>query len=128
MPARNIYLTPGAEEALGARSRGGERTQGDRSAAVSRMIERYAEVARRHLPEFSEAEWSLLREALNGWLAEPAASVGWLALGVRDAIALDGLDEKWGVDGPALIARLEALDYAGCCAVLDAVERWWVTQ
>lgn len=29
----------------------------------------------------------------------------------------------WGVDGPALLARLEALDYAGCLAVLDAVER-----
>ena len=128
MPARNLYLTPGAEDALGARSHGGERAQCDRSAVASRMMERYAEVCRRSLPELTEPEWSLLRDSLNGWAAEPVASVGWLAMGVRDSIQLDGLDAKWGVDGDALLARLEALDYAGCCAVLDAVERWWVEQ
>lgn len=128
MPARSLYLTPGADEALEARSRGGERGSGDRSAAASRMIERYAELARRSLPELTEAEWNLVRDALNGWLPEPAASVGWLAMGVRDAIKLDGLDDKWAVDGDALLERLEALDYAGCLAVLDAVERWWVTR
>ena len=31
-------------------------------------------------------------------------------------------------DGADLLARLEALDYAGCCAVLDAVERWWTQR
>lgn len=120
MPARNLYLSPGAEDALGART-SGER---DRSAVASRMMERYAEVCRRSLPELSEAEWSLLRDSLNGWAPEPAASVGWLAMGVRDSIELDGLDTKWGVDSSALLERLENLDYAGCCAVLDAVERW----
>ena len=123
MPARNLYLTPGAEDALGARATG-ERV---RSAVVSRMMERYAEVCRRALPELTDAEWDLLRDSLNGWLPEPAASVGWLAMGVRDSIALDGLADKWGVDGPALLSRLEALDYAGCLAVLDAVERWWAS-
>jgi hypothetical protein len=124
MPARHLYLSPGAEEALGARATG----ERDRSAVVSRMMERYAEVCRRALPEFSGPEWDLLRDSLNGWAPEPAASVGWLAMGVRDSIGLDHLDDKWGVDGPALLARLEALDYAGCCAALDAVERWWAVQ
>lgn len=126
MPARSLYLSPGAEEALGARSRGGERAQGDRSTVASRMMERYAEMCRREvLPEFAQAELDLLRDALNGWPPEPVASVGWLAMGVRDAITLDHLDAKWGADGPALLAKLDALDYAGCCAVLDAVERFW---
>jgi hypothetical protein len=52
-----------------------------------------------------------------------ATSAGWLAMGVRDSIEMDGLADKWGVDGADLLARLEALDYAGCLAVLDAVER-----
>lgn len=124
MPARNLYLTPGAEDALGARATG----ERDRSAVACRMMERYAEVCRRALPELTDAEWDLLRDSLNGWLPEPAASVGWLAMGVRDSIELDGLADKWGVDGPALLSRLEALDYAGCLAVLDAVERWWARR
>jgi hypothetical protein len=121
MPARNLYLTPGAEDALGARATG----ERDRSAVASRMMERYAEVCRRHLPELLRAEFDLLRDSLNGFMPEPAAAVGWLAMGVRDSIQLDHLDQKWGVDGPELLAKLDALDYAGCCAVLDAVERWW---
>lgn len=128
MPARHLYLSPGAEDALGARSRGGAGATGDRSTAVSRMIERYAEVCRRSLPELSEAEWNLLRDSLNGLCPEPAASVAWLAMGVRDSIALDHLDRKWDVDGAAILSKLDTLDYAGCCAVLDAVERWWVAQ
>ena len=52
MPARHLYLSPGAEEALGARATG----ERDRSAVVSRMMERYAEVCRRALPEFSGPE------------------------------------------------------------------------
>lgn len=124
MPARNLYLSPGAEDALGARATG----ERDRSAVASRMMERYAEICRRSLPELSDAEWDLLRDSLNGWLPEPAASVGWLAMGVRDSIEMDGLAGKWGVDGPALLSRLEALDYAGCLAVLDAVEQWRATK
>jgi hypothetical protein len=119
MPARNLYLTPGAEDALGARATG----ERDRSAVASRMMERYAEVCRRHLPELLRAEFDLLRDSLNGFMPEPAAAVGWLAMGVRDSIEMDGLADKWGVDGADLLARLEALDYAGCLAVLDAVER-----
>jgi hypothetical protein len=130
MPAtpRHITLSPGAENALGDRSGGKRGLGGDRSAAVSRMMERYAEVCRRHLPDLTEAEWNLLRDSMNGLCPEPAASVAWLAMGVRDSIALDHLDEKWDVDGLGLIRKLDALDYAGCCAVLDAVERWWVEQ
>lgn len=128
MPARSLYLTPGADEALEARSRGGERGSGDRSAAASRMMERYAEVCRRHLPDLTEAEWNLLRDSLNGLSPEPAASVAWLAMAVRDSITLDHLNLKWDVDATAFLKLLDALDYAGCCAVLDAVERWWVEQ
>jgi len=120
----SLYLTPSAIEALGDRTSGNR----DRSAVASRMLERYAEACRRHLPDFSESEWNLLRDALNGWTAEPAASVAWLVMGVADAIKLGELADKWEVDGAALLARLEQLDYAGCCAVLDAVERWWAAH
>lgn len=123
MPSRNIYLTPDAAAALAARSTGDR----DVSRAACRMLERYAEVARRCRPELSEAEWSLLRDACNGWAVEPASAVAWLPLQVDDAIRLDELDRKWGVDGPALIERLRRLDYAGCLAVLDEIERWWAT-
>lgn len=101
-----------------------------RTAVIRRTIERYREICRRELAalDLSEAEWDLLRDGLNGVWHEPARSIGALHIGVRDSIELDGLATKRGVDGPALVAKLEGLSYAGCVAVVDAVERWWASR
>ena len=124
MPAYSIYLTPAATDALVLRYK----DEGNRSAAVSRMIERYAELAQRAMPDLTEAEWNLCRDALNGWFIDTAESIKFVPWEVADGIKLNGLDEKWKVDGPALVAKLEAMDFSALCALLDAVERWWVEQ
>ena len=117
--ATHIYLSHEATEALA------QRASSNRSAAVSRMIERYDELCRRALPELSEAEWNLVYDACNGWLVDMARSVAYLPHEVEDHIKLNGADAKWGVDGEVLMAKLAALDYAGCVAVVDAAERFW---
>jgi hypothetical protein len=72
----------------------------------------------------AEAEENLLRDALNGvWLDE--TSWAYLALEIEDAVRLDALDRKWGVDGAALLARLHALCPGQLAALADAIERFW---
>jgi len=44
---------------------------------------------------------------------------------VRDGIDLDRLDEKWGVDGPALLKKLEMLSPFGTAALFDFCAVLW---
>lgn len=96
------------------------------------------EVARRDLARYyaalafelrgivlSEAEAALVCDACNGVLHDEQTA-GWIAEGVADAIVLDGLADKWGIDGDDLIARLRSLRHTQRLAIVDAVERYWV--
>ena len=105
--------------AFAARRRGEESI----STVADRDLHRYYALLARALPTFTEAEASLLVDALNGLITEPhTAHLLWA--NIEDALG-DGLAEKWGVDGPALVARLRALTPFAALAVADAAERWW---
>lgn len=96
------------------------------SSVAHRDLSRYYYLLRDALTRqrFTEQEASLLCEALNGSMVEPhSASLLWAE--IDDAITMDDLAGKWGVDGVALVARLRALTPFEALAVEDAVERWW---
>lgn len=102
---------------------------GSPGRVAARDLERYYDILAAELRGVSltEAEAMALVDALSGVLHEPpevARTMLWA--GVDDAICLDGLDAKWNIDGPALVAKLRALSPAQAMAVIDAVERWWV--
>lgn len=85
----------------------------------------YALLAReRRAAELSRAEALALIDALGGWFADPA-DAPFLWLEVADALP-DGLAAKWGIDGPALVAKLQALPPGQAQALVDAAERWWL--
>lgn len=90
-----------------------------------RDLERYYYMIRSCTPNFSQAEAHLLVDALSGIITEPhTAQLLWAV--VDDAIRLGRLDEKWGVDGWALVQRLRHdLTPFESLAVSDAVERVW---
>lgn len=90
-----------------------------------RDLERYYYMIRSSTPTFSEAEARLLVDALSGIITEPhTAHLLWAV--VDDAIRLGRLDEKWGVDGWALVQRLRNdLTPFEALAIADAVERVW---
>ena len=69
----------------------------------------------------------LIFDALNGvWAGDTISmAVQSLPLGISDALTLDGLADKWGVDGPALLGKLEAMDWCQRLAVIDTAERFW---
>lgn len=124
--ARNISIYPSPALDAACALNGGGR---NRSHRISQMADRYAEILRRNpAPAISEAEANLIRDALNGTLHEPAAMIRGLWQGIEDAIQLDGLAEKWKVDGAALIERLRGLSYAQEVAMVEAVEAWWARQ
>lgn len=100
------------------------------SHRLAQIADRYGEILRHAvLPELSNAELDLLRDASNGVLHEPASLIrGALAQGVGDAIALDGLAEKWGVDGEALVEKLRGLSLAQEIRLIEDLEAWWSQQ
>lgn len=89
-----------------------------------RDLERYRDVLARSLPQFSVGEACLLCDTCNGWLVTPS-SYCCIWMEVEDGIELNGLDEKWEVDGPRFIKRLKNLSPAENLAVIDAIERWF---
>lgn len=44
---------------------------------------------------------------------------------IADAVSLDRLDEKWEIDGAALVEKIRASGILGQTALIDASERWW---
>ncbi len=102
-----------------------------RGAIAARDLERYYRLLGTELGNLthgalalSRGEVMLLCDVANGTLFE-AHTMHLLGLNVADAISGDGLDRKWGVDGPALLTKLELLTPGQDYALVDALERVW---
>ncbi len=72
------------------------------------------------IPEFTEQEALLLCDALNGVRCTP----GTLHGNIAGAMQL-GAAERYSVDGPAFLARIDALTEVQAQAVIDAVGLYW---
>lgn len=98
------------------------------SHRINRLGDRYREIMRRTQIEkkLTEAEWNLMRDSLNGTINEPASQITRLWHGIEDSIKLDGLAQKWDVDGDALLSKLRDLTYVEEVAAVEFVERWWI--
>lgn len=110
---RNVDLEP----QLSARATHGQGL----GAVASRDLERYYEALKRSLPTFERSEALAIMDVCNGTLWE-SWSVPLLWASVDDS---EGLGQKWGIDQPALVARLRQMTYAEALAVVDAAERFW---
>lgn len=75
---------------------------------------------------FSATEILLVTDAVRGTLWLPD-TVCYLADDVEEGIEHDKLDEKWSVDGKALVAKLRELSFAQTMSFVDATERFWTT-
>ena len=111
-------------DALDARSDG----DSARGAAARDYLEWLFALADRDLEKirWSDAEWNLLYDACNGMLWD-ADSIRLLWVQVNDAIHLNHLDEKWGVDTVPFLGKLRSLSPMRCLAVADKVRRYWLS-
>jgi hypothetical protein len=103
--------------------------RGSRSSVINRDLDRlytlYSRALRRIGLTIDEA--CLIVDVLNGAIRDTRSAL-MFSFGVKDAIELDGLDEKWNVDGRALIEKLSTLDEISCMAIVDAAERYWYNE
>lgn len=59
--------------------------------------------------KFTAGELRLMIDVMNGTMLSPEIAGQHLGLNVADGIALDGLDEKWGVDAGMLNEKLAGM-------------------
>jgi hypothetical protein len=75
--------------------------------------------------KFDPGELSLMLDVMNGTFLTPQSAGHHLTVNVSDGIALDRLDQKWEIDGPALNAKLQSLDaFSLFCLEVWAVGFW----
>lgn len=67
----------------------------------------------------------LIIDALNGTIVEPTLAEQLIPFEISDAVALDHLDQKWSVDGPALIEKLSRLTHEAAIELLAQIEKFW---
>lgn len=103
--------------------------EGNRSAIISRHLDRYFSMlarARRELRELlSDGETMLIVDVLNGVGFWDTFGIYMVAHEVADGISLDRLDEKWRIDGKTLVEKLSNLTDAQHLALVDSVTMWW---
>lgn len=93
-------------------------------AAMQSLMESGLRRARRVL---TRSEATLILDVQNGAIVEPVAL--WMDGGLRqqmdDAITLDGADARHGVDGQALLAKLDGMGDLGQIALVDWAAGMW---
>lgn len=103
-----------------------------RASTIWRVMARYLEIINRSklalAEQFTDAECGLILDACNGVMLSDTMSVQLLPYGVADAIGLDGIDKKWGVDGQVLMDKLNGTSYADRMAIADSIQIWWYRQ
>lgn len=131
MPIVKLRAAEALAAALDARAapvRGARATRtGGRAAVAARDLDRYYTLLARDLRAvaLTRGEAGLLVALANGTLWEPwSATPALLAAQVEDADPAEVA--PWGVDVPALVARLRALTPGQALAVVDACERSWL--
>lgn len=122
-PTVNFRITDGMETDLESRVTS---MSGTRHAVAKRDLERYYEMLRCELRGmiFSPDEVKLMLDVGKGTFWQPF-SIPFLWDEIEDSL-LDGTAEKWNVDGPGFVKRLKSLTPTQACAVVDALERWWI--
>ena len=111
-PSINFRL---GEHLDGALSERGE----NKNTIAKRDLERYYAALSAHTQMFTVQEALLLCAVLNGVKCTPGTLYGNIA--ASDEFASD----QWDVDKPALLNRIEHLEYMESLATIDAVERAW---
>lgn len=93
------------------------------SLAAKRDLERYYTLLEDALPtlDLSEAEALLIFDALNG-VKFSTETIQLLRYNVADGIE-ERLDQKWGVNGKALLQKLKSYNHTQLFALADAIEQ-----
>ena len=117
------FRTGDIEDALQLRS---HMEDGHMSFTAREILKRYFDLMERELRtvNLTRKEACAICDVCNGWAMDPH-SIMFMWAEVSDGISLNQIDKKWGVDGPALVAKIRAWTPGQTLAVADAVEKFW---
>lgn len=89
--------------------------------AFARMIGRATEAL-----DLGEGEWNAIADVLNGcMITSEFPPQQYVALEVSDGDTLNGLGEKWSIDGQALARKISEMDDVSAWAVVFAARFFW---
>lgn len=101
----------------------------NRSEQINGDLTRYyrllAEARTQLRTRLSSSEIAAIIDVQNGHIYAPRLSHYEISANIEDACRLDGLAEKWSIDGRVLVETLQAMDLWQITALADATERFW---
>lgn len=108
--------------------------QGNEVFMIAENLANLQQIRRYSLNEikgkFSPAEWSYMADSLNGTMVttEFRCSFGALAISIKESDTFDGFGEKWKVDVPGLIDKINKLTGAQVDAVFTRINEFWYSE
>lgn len=122
-----ISLMPEMTAKINQRNERGD--TGNRSFAIAKQLGRYFDMIDQHKRELrgmlSDKECALILDTFNGVAFMDPVAIRYAWHEVSDAISMDRLDQKWEIDGKALVKKLQALSFGHLIALVDSAEIWW---
>lgn len=116
---KNLYV---AERAQAAVARNGSYLNEGFSQRANAIFDRYLLIMDAEpLVTLTDDEMNAVTDALWATVLQNAESNCDIASEVEDALE-DGLAEKWSIDGPALVVKLDAMPVVDRVRILEEVE------
>lgn len=95
-----------------------------RSGRINQVCADWLLMVRDQAPELTESEWCAVADALNGLYMRDSDEATYRFAWAEIADAPE-LGPKWGIDQPALAAKLRALGTSQLVALAEIVRRFW---
>ncbi|QOX80919.1 hypothetical protein FY034_18125 (plasmid) [Trichlorobacter lovleyi] len=99
------------------------------SAIISSALIRYYSVLERECPQLKKNEWLAICDVANALPKhtdsrqhDPAR---FLWASIEGAAEVDGLSEKWEIDGKELAYKIKAMSYVQQCAIIEVASLFW---
>lgn len=128
MPPKRISITLTERTHASVESKS-ESFDGNISGTVEKLVSRYTDLLRREAATldgmFDDKEKGLMLDALNGTGFFDSFAIYMVAAEIQDAIIMDSLDTKWGVDKVVLNDKLNSLNNGQLHSLVDSVQMWW---
>lgn len=112
----SIYLTDAAETIIGQTM--------NLSGRINTIIARYGHITATAAPALTLNQWLFLCDMLNSTVIDENSGQ-YLWADIAESGKLDGLAEKWELDGEQFSAQVRAMTPASVAQLLDVVSKFW---
>lgn len=125
MPSDNrktIYLSEPVESVIDRLA-----SKSSASAAIARACDRYLFLVKACRPALAYEEWMAVIDCLNGYASQENVNqyVYALTFNLSDSFNLDAINEKWKIDGQALLDKVQNMTSCEKLSIVDVADQFW---